>query len=37
MYFQNNGVRKTWLDKCLNSPVSEDPSDSDMGNGPKHS
>ena len=25
-----------WLDKCLKSPLSEDPSTSDMVNGPKH-
>ena len=27
---------KTWLDKCLNIPVSEDPLKSNMGNGPRH-
>ena len=27
---------KTWLDKCLKSPVSEDPSPSNMKNVPKH-
>ena len=27
---------KTWLDKCLKSPVSEDPSTSNMVNVPKH-
>ena len=27
---------KTWLDKCLKSPFSEDPSTSDMVIGPKH-
>ena len=25
-----------WLDKCLKSPVSEDPSKSNMVNGPKY-
>ena len=25
-----------WLDKCRKSPVSEDPSTSNMENGPKH-
>ena len=25
-----------WLDKCLKSPVLEDPSKSNMVNGPKH-
>ena len=24
MYFRTYEVRKTWLDKCLKSPVSED-------------
>ena len=24
MYFRNYGHQKTWLDKCLKSPVSED-------------
>ena len=36
MYFWTYGLRKTWLDKCLKSPVSEDPSTSNMVNGPKH-
>ena len=27
---------KSWLDKSLKSPVSEDPSTSNMVNGPKH-
>ena len=27
---------KTWSDKCLKSPVSEDPSTSNMVNVPKH-
>ena len=27
---------KTWLDKCLKSPVSEDPSTSNMADVPKH-
>ena len=27
---------KTWLDKCLKSPFSEDPSTSNMVNVPKH-
>ena len=26
MYFRNYGLRKPWLDTCLKSPVSEDPS-----------
>ena len=36
MYFWTYGLRKTWLDKCLKSPVSEDPSTSNMVNGQKH-
>ena len=36
MYFWTYGVRKTRLDKCLKSPASEDPSTSNMVNGPKH-
>ena len=35
MFFSNYRLQKTWLDKCLKSPVSEDPSTSDMVNGPK--
>ena len=33
MFFSNYRLQKTWLDKCLKSPVSEDPSTSDMVNG----
>ena len=36
MYFQNYVLRKTWLDQCLKSPVSEDPSKSNIVNAPKH-
>ena len=36
MYFWTYGLRKTWLDKCLKSAVSEDPSTSNMRKGPKH-
>ena len=36
MYFQNYGLPKTWLDLCLESPVSEDPTKSNMVNAPKH-
>ena len=35
MYFWSYGLGKTWLDKRLKSPVSEDPSTSNMVNGPK--
>ena len=35
MYFQTNGLRKTLLDKCLKSPVSEDPSTGNVVNGLK--
>ena len=33
--FRKNGPRKTWLDQCLKSPVSKDPSESNIINGPK--
>ena len=36
MYFPNYGLRKRYLDKCLKSDVSEDPSTSNMEDGPKH-
>ena len=36
MYFRNYGLRKTWLDNYVESPVSEDPSTNNMINGPKH-
>ena len=36
MYFRNYGLQKPCLDKCLKSPVSEDPSKSNMVKGPKH-
>ena len=36
MYFRNYGLRKTWLDNCVESPVSEDPSTNNMINEPKH-
>ena len=32
MLFRNYGLRKTWLDKCLKSLVSEDPSTGNIGN-----
>ena len=35
MYFQRYGLPKTWLDQCLKSPVSEDPTKSNMVNAPK--
>ena len=35
MYFLKQGLGKTWLDKCLKSPISKDPSTSNMVNGPK--
>ena len=34
--FLNLRTPKTWLDKCLKSFVSEDPSTSNIVNGPKH-
>ena len=39
MYFPNYGLRKACLDKCLKTPISEDPSTRgpfDIVNGPKH-
>ena len=36
MYFRKYGLPKPWLDQCLKSPVSEDPSKSNMVNAPKH-
>ena len=36
MYFRSYGLRKTWLDKCLKSPVSEDHSTGNVLNGSKH-
>ena len=36
MYFRNYGLPKTLLDQCLKSPVSEDPTKSNMVNAPKH-
>ena len=36
MYFRSYGLRKTWLDKCLKSAVSQYPSTSNMLNGSKY-
>ena len=36
MYFLTYGHPTTWMDKCLKSPVSDDPSTSNMLNGTKH-
>ena len=36
MYFLYYGLRKTWLDQCLKSPVSEDPWKTNKANGLKH-
>ena len=36
MYFPNYRLPKTWLDQCLRSPLSEDPTKSNMVNAPKH-
>ena len=36
MCFRFYRLQKAWLDACLKSPVSEDPSRSNMVNGPKH-
>ena len=36
MYIRNYGLPKTSVDQCLKSPVSEDPTKSNMVNAPKH-
>ena len=36
MDFCTYGLRKTWLDKCLKSPISEYPSTTHTVNVPKH-
>ena len=36
MHFRNYGLTKTWLDQCLKSLVSENPTKSNMVNAPKH-
>ena len=36
MYYRNYGLPKTWLHQCLKSPVSEDPTKTNMVNAPKH-
>ena len=36
MYCRNYALRKTWLDKCLKSPISEKPLTGNVVNGPKH-
>ena len=36
MYVRNYGLPKTWLDQCLKSPVSDDPTKSNMVNTSKH-
>ena len=36
MYFRNYGLRKTWLDKCLKSPATEELQKVNVLNGPKH-
>ena len=36
MYFRNYELRKTWLDNYLKSPLSQDPSTSNMVNRTKH-
>ena len=36
MYFRNYGPRRILLDQCLKSPLSRDPSKSNMVNAPKH-
>ena len=36
MYFQNYGLQKTWLEKCLKNPVSKDPLTGNIANELKH-
>ena len=36
MYFSNYRLQKTWLDNCIKKAISEDPSRSNIVNGPKH-
>ena len=36
MYFRNYRLGKTWLDKCLKCPVSDNPLRENLVNGPKH-
>ena len=36
MYFSTNGLRKTWLDKCSKSDISEDSSATNIVSRPKH-
>ena len=36
MYFWNYRLRKTWLEECLKSPTSEDPSTRNFVNGLRH-
>ena len=36
MYFPNYRLPKTWLDQYLKSPVSEDPTKSNIVNAPTH-
>ena len=36
MYLGNYGLRKRWLEKCLKSPLTDEPSTSNMVNGSKY-
>ena len=36
MYLLFYGLRNTWLDECLKSPVSDNPLTNNMVKGPKH-
>ena len=36
IYFRTYGLGKTWLEKCVKSPILEDPSTSNTVNRPKH-
>ena len=36
MYFRNYGLPKPWLDQCLKTPLSEDPTKTNNVNAPKY-
>ena len=36
MYFPSYGLQKTWIDKCLKSPVLQDLSRGNLVNKPEH-
>ena len=36
MFFQDYGLQKTWLERCLKNPTSEDPFTRHIVDPPKH-